>query len=80
MKTQKNLPIVFGVLAILLSNVMCAVVAYNYCRMEYGIKYEGFSAPASIAFFTAFPYVIGILVCTILAIVLQRKYKALVDS
>ena len=36
MKTISNL---FLILAVLLSDVMCAVVAYNYCDMMWGIKY-----------------------------------------
>ena len=47
MKTISNL---FLILAVLLSDVMCAVVAYNYCDMMWGIKYAGYSAPVSTAF------------------------------
>ena len=39
MKTISNL---FLILAVLLSDVMCAVVAYNYCDMMWGIKYAGY--------------------------------------
>ena len=64
---------VFGVLAVLLSDVMCAVVAFNYCDMLWGIRYAGYSAPANTAFLTAVPYVIGIIVCVILAVFFRRK-------
>ena len=64
---------VFGVLAVLLSDVMCAVVAFNYCDMLLGIRYAGYSAPANTAFLTAIPYVIGIIVCVILAVFFRRK-------
>ena len=64
---------VFGVLAVLLSDVMCAVVAFNYCDMLWGIKYAGYSAPANTAFLTAVPYIIGIIVCVILAVFFRRK-------
>jgi len=37
---MKKLSTIFAVLAILLSDVMCAVVAYNYCALEWGGKYE----------------------------------------
>ena len=67
MKKYKYLSYVFIILAILLSNVMCATVAYNYCNMLWGIKYACFSAPASVAFLLIIPYAIGILVCSILA-------------
>ena len=60
-------------LAVILSNVMCAVVAYNYCAMQWGAKYAWYSAPASVAFLYAIPYGIGIAVCVVLAIVLKKK-------
>ena len=47
---MKKLSICFTVLAILLSHIMCAVVAWNYCDMLWGIKYAWYSAPASTAF------------------------------
>ena len=64
---------VFGVLAVMLSDVMCAVAAFNYCDMLWGIRYAGYSAPANTAFLTAVPYVIGIIVCVILAVFFRRK-------
>ena len=70
---MKTLSAVFWILAVLLSDVMCAVVAYNYCDMRWGIKYAGYSAPAETAFLAAIPYVIGIVVCVILALYCKRK-------
>lgn len=70
---MKKLSIIFSVLAILLSDIMCAVVAYNYCALEWGGKYEGWSAPASTALFLAIPYVIGIIICIVLAVIFKRK-------
>ena len=34
MKKYKNLVYLFAALAILLANVMCAAVAYNYCKAQ----------------------------------------------
>ena len=65
---------VFAALAVILSDVMCAVVAFNFCDMLWGIKYAGYSAPASVAFLTAVPYAVGIIICVILA--LFRKKRA----
>ena len=48
---MKKLSIVFWVLAVLLSDIMCAVVAYNYCDLLLGGKYAGYSAPASTALY-----------------------------
>ena len=74
MKKFKYLSYVFIALAILLSNVMCATIAYNYCDMLWGIKYAGFSAPASVALLFIIPYAIGILVCGILSCLFSKKY------
>lgn len=41
---MRTLSKVFYVLAFLLFGAMCAVVAYNYCDMTWGIKYAGYSA------------------------------------
>ncbi len=70
---MKRLSMVFVILAVLLSDVMCAAVAYNYCDILWGIKYAGYSAPAYVAFFTAIPYAVGIIVCVILAICFKKK-------
>ncbi len=70
---MKKISNLFWVLAVILSNVMSAVVAYNYSEMKCGIKYAGYSAPASAAFLYAFPYGIGIVVCIVLAVVLRKK-------
>ena len=70
---MKKISNIFIALAIILSNVMCAVVAYNYCAMQWGAKYAGYSAPASVAFLYAIPYGVGIMVCVVVAMVLKRK-------
>lgn len=70
---MKTLSAVFLILAVFLSDVMCAVVAYNYCDMRWGIKYAGYSASAETAFLAAIPYVMGIVVCVILAFYCKRK-------
>ena len=64
---------IFIALAVILSDVMCAVVSYNYCAMQWGAMYAGYSAPASVAFFYAIPYGIGIVVCIVVAMVLRKK-------
>ena len=70
---MKKLTYLFTALAILLSDIMCFVVAYNYRSMLCGIEHAGFSAPASIAFFYAIPFIIGIIACVILAIKFNKK-------
>lgn len=75
MNKFKILAVVFIVIAFMLSNMMCANIAFEYCNMLWRIKYHGFSAPASIAFFLAIPYVFGILICIVLANVFWKKSK-----
>ena len=63
----------FTALAIVLSDIMCFVVAYNYRDMLCGIEHAGYSAPASAAFLYAIPFVVGIIVCAVLAIRFRKK-------
>lgn len=70
---MKKISKVFVVMAIILSHMMCAVVAYNYCDMQWKIKYSGYSAPSYLAFLYAIPYGIGIVVCIIIATILREK-------
>lgn len=75
MKRYRWLSRFFVLLAVLLSDLMCAVVAYNYCNMLWRIETQGASAPASIAFLWVIPYAIGILLCLALAIKFNGKQK-----
>ena len=70
---MKKISIVFGLLAVLLSDIMCAVVAYNYRDMLCGIEHAGYSAPANTAFLLEIPYLIGIVICIVLAITFMKK-------
>lgn len=72
---MKKISNIFIALVVILCSVMCAVVGYNYASMQWGIKYAGYSAPASVAFLYAIPYGIGIVVCVIVALVLRKKGK-----
>lgn len=70
---MKKLSNLFIILAVMLSDIMCFVVAYNYRSMLCGIEHEGYSAPASTAFLYAIPFIIGIIVCIILSMMLCKK-------
>lgn len=70
---MKKLSVFFLVLAVVLSDIMCTVVAYNYCDMVWGIQYAGYSAPALTAFLTGIPFLIGIAVCIVLSVILRKK-------
>ena len=52
---------------------MCAVVAYNYCNMEWEIEVGGTSAPVEMAYLYAIPFVIGIVLCLIGAFYFKKK-------
>ena len=70
---MKSLSKVFMILAVLLSDVMCAVIAYNYCDMAWGIKYAGYSAPASTVFLAAIPFATAIIVCIVVSLYFRKK-------
>lgn len=72
---MKKMGRLFIVLAILLSDIMCAVVAYNYCALQWGGRYAGYSAPASTAFLYFIPYGIGVVFCLILARFFYKKQR-----
>ncbi len=72
---MKKLSIIFGILAIVLSDIMCAVVAYNYCNLNWLGEYGQTSAPASVAFAYFIPYIIGIAACTVLSVLFWKKRK-----
>jgi len=73
MKKYKFLSYGFAILAILLSNAMCATVAYAYCNMQWGIQYCGYGAPASAAFLLIIPYAAGIAICAVLAWIFSKR-------
>lgn len=75
MKKYKRLSYIFHILAILLSDVMCAAVAYSYCDMQWGSRYACYSAPASVAFLLCVPYGFGIIICAALAWFFGQKYR-----
>ena len=70
---MKKMGRLFIVLASLLSDIMCAVVAYNYCALQWGGRYAGYSAPASTAFLYFIPYGIGVVFCLVLARFFYKK-------
>ena len=70
---MKKLSCLFTALAIVLSDIMCLVVAYTYRDMLCGIEHAGYSAPAGIAFLYAIPFVVGIVVCAVLTIRFHKK-------
>ena len=70
---MKKLSYLFTALAIVLSDIMCFVIAYAYRDMLCGIEHAGYSAPAGTAFLYAIPFVVGIIGCAILATKFRMK-------
>lgn len=77
---MKNLSTLFGISAILLSNVMCGVVGFNYGKMVWGIENAGYSAPANTALLLSIPYLIGIVVCVVLAFVFRKRKQTSIEE
>lgn len=63
MKHRSRLSRLFLALTLLLSHVMCAVTASEYTGLFYCGKYGLCSAPPSVAFLFAIPFLFGILIC-----------------
>ena len=72
---MKKLSYLFTALAIVLSDMMCFVVAYNYRGMLCGIEHAGYSAPASTAFLYAIHFVVGIAVCAVVAYIFYKRSR-----
>jgi hypothetical protein len=70
---MKKLSYLFTALAIVLSDIVCFVVAYHYRDMLCGIEHACYSAPASTAFLYAIPFLVGIIACVVLAIRFHKK-------
>lgn len=72
---MKKLGYLFAVIALLLSHIMCAVVAYNYAHMRCAIEHSGNSAPAGVAFLYVIPFAAGIAICVILSVYFFIKQR-----
>ena len=72
---MKRISLLLTIIALILSHIMCFVVAWNYRDMLCGIAHSSYSAPAEVAFLTAIPYAVGIMICGILAYIFRRKTK-----
>ena len=69
---MKKLSTIFAALAILLTNIMCVVVTYNCTVLQYA---PGNSAPWDVGLLFAIPFVIGIIVCSIVSYIAKKKCK-----
>ncbi|MDO7021209.1 hypothetical protein Q5M86_10535 [Brachyspira innocens] len=63
------------IIAYLFSYMMVTVVAFNYGYMFYAVKFDGASAPPSVSFIFAIPFIVAILVCIIIIRIIKKKMK-----
>ena len=70
---MKRLSTLFIILSLVLSHLMCAVVAFNYASILCGIMHAGYSAPAELAFLYAIPFAIGAVICLLIAKKLRKS-------
>lgn len=73
MNRAKKLRNLFVVLSLLLSHVMCVVLAYQYRDMQCGVAHMGYSAPAGVVFLHVIPFIIGIIICVGVAVICHKK-------
>ena len=69
---MKKLSTIFAALAILLTNIMCVVVTYNCTVLRCA---PGNSAPWDVGLLFAIPFVIEIIVCSIVSYIAKKKGK-----
>ena len=72
---MKRISLLLTIIALILSHIMCFVVAWNYRDMLCGIAHSCYSAPAEIAFLTAIPYAVGIVICGFLVYIFHKEKK-----
>ena len=73
-KKEKVIKII-KIIAYIFSYMMVTVVAFNYGYMYYAIKFDGASAPPSVSFIFAVPFIIAILVCVVLIKIIKKRMK-----
>ena len=69
---MKKLSTIFAILAILLTNIMCVAVTYNCTVLCYA---PGNSAPWDVGLLYAIPFVIGIIICSVVSHFAKKKGK-----
>ena len=73
-KKEKVIKII-KIIAYIFSYMMVTVVAFNYGYMYYAVKFDGASAPPSVSFIFAVPFIIAILVCVVLIKIIKKRIK-----
>ena len=72
---MKKAYVSFIIIALILSHAACALIAYAWCALEWAERYEGASAPPSVALIYAVPFAAAIALCIVLALYFKKKSK-----
>ena len=72
---MKTISRLFLLIAVILSHIMYAVVAYSWGKMDWHIKVGGAGAPVERAYLHAIPFVIGIVLCLIGVFYFKKKSR-----
>lgn len=72
---KKVIAVICFAIAFILWSVGCAVVAYQFCDIQYGIIYRGYSAPVDIAFLWAIPFGAGAAIFLAAGLLCKKKAK-----
>ena len=75
MSNKERLIKTIKIIAYLFSYMMVTVVAFNYGYMFYAVKFDGASAPPSVSFIFAIPFIAAILVCIIIIKIIKKRMK-----
>ncbi|OEJ14163.1 hypothetical protein BFL38_05405 [Brachyspira hampsonii] len=75
MNNKERIIKIIKIIAYLFSYMMVTVVAFNYGYMFYAVKFDGASAPPSISFIFAIPFIVAILVCFIIIRIIKKRMK-----
>lgn len=72
---MKKISNIFAALAILLTNIMCVVVT-NICTSGYHAEMHHLtSAPWEVGFLFIIPFAIGIIACSVVAVIAKKRGK-----
>ncbi len=72
---MRKLSKLFTVLALVFSHVLCIITAWYYRSAICGVMHYGDSAPPEVAFILAVPWLLPVIICTVLAIIFKKKSK-----
>ena len=75
MSNKERIIKIIKLIAYLFSYMMVTVVAFNYGYMLYAVKFDGASAPPSVSFIFAIPFILAILVCIIIIKIIKKRMK-----